>query len=782
MYNMKIINIDVVDKINIKNIEDTDSKSIKFLDSVLSIPADNYNNILLNFDFISPDATKDGLHLFAIFSADFLDKPIEVEITELDVDGKYYKTACFIPFETLDKTGYISLGIYGYILNNDGSLNKRVSLTPIIYSVNTGSYREDAEEGIIPTPTVFEVYFDKVANMANVYASKNELNRVTTSLQNNIDIEANTRENSDSNLQSQINSLASGSPLVASSISEMTDTSRVYVNTSDGNWYYYNGTSWVNGGVYQSKELADLSITGYKIKNNTIGYDKLNLVHENPVYIKEPLKFKKSTMHLYVPDLFVNINGTWKTIKATDFPNDYPTGEFRFWIDDLTTIYCDTQAIANNQNPFIKKTKAETIKQVGDRYRIIAVVRDNHVLSDYTVKYLEDEDIIDIRNQIADMEKKFDVNKCKLMIPDKLFVIDDITFPLYKNSMVSDLDESKKVLMTFKSEKGYHDAYYEYIEPKLTVDASKIGTDCFIGVIPNKLTWETGVYGKNVTIVSKSLSNVTNKNPKLLFFGDSLTVKGTPSKTKDYLTDFGINATMLGTVKDDYATACEGRGNRTLAQYIGYRSLETTDDTTPTPVYPFLKVATNEDKTNHPDWCFTRTGSIHEQNYNEATDKNQTFYIFDFAYYLSSKGYSNPDVVIISMSTNDFWKYEPEDATNICKLAYDIMINQILTACPNCKIGIIPNTSYGNTRGNKDVVANWNTTAQDYIREMNKSNVDVIGAWASQSTDMAFVFAKVNKVGTGNIYNYQQQDNIHPSVWGIKETSKIIASYIVNQL
>jgi hypothetical protein len=35
-------------------------------------------------------------------------------------------------------------------------------------------------------------------------------------------------------IQKQVNSLANGSPLTASSVSEMTDTSRVYVNTSNG--------------------------------------------------------------------------------------------------------------------------------------------------------------------------------------------------------------------------------------------------------------------------------------------------------------------------------------------------------------------------------------------------------------------------------------------------------------------------------------------------------------------------------------------------------------------
>ena len=57
------------------------------------------------------------------------------------------------------------------------------------------------------------------------------------------------------NLQSQINGLASGSPLAASSVAGMTDTTRVYVNTTDGNWYYYNGSAWIIGGVYQSTSL-----------------------------------------------------------------------------------------------------------------------------------------------------------------------------------------------------------------------------------------------------------------------------------------------------------------------------------------------------------------------------------------------------------------------------------------------------------------------------------------------------------------------------------------------
>ena len=58
-------------------------------------------------------------------------------------------------------------------------------------------------------------------------------------------------------------------------VSGMTDTTRVYVNTTDGKWYYYNGTSWVPGGVYQTTGIADNSIISSMLKNNIVTYSKI---------------------------------------------------------------------------------------------------------------------------------------------------------------------------------------------------------------------------------------------------------------------------------------------------------------------------------------------------------------------------------------------------------------------------------------------------------------------------------------------------------------------------
>jgi len=85
---------------------------------------------------------------------------------------------------------------------------------------------------------------------------------------------------------------AVGAPLVASTAAGMTDTDRVYVYTgseagyTSGNWYYYNGSSWTSGGVYNSTAFntdttlstpgaaADAKATGDALdtKANTDGY------------------------------------------------------------------------------------------------------------------------------------------------------------------------------------------------------------------------------------------------------------------------------------------------------------------------------------------------------------------------------------------------------------------------------------------------------------------------------------------------------------------------------
>lgn len=60
-----------------------------------------------------------------------------------------------------------------------------------------------------------------------------------------------------SEIDTKVDRATSGAPLAASSVAGMTDTTKIYVNTTDGKWYYYDGDSWEIGGVYQSSVVSN---------------------------------------------------------------------------------------------------------------------------------------------------------------------------------------------------------------------------------------------------------------------------------------------------------------------------------------------------------------------------------------------------------------------------------------------------------------------------------------------------------------------------------------------
>jgi hypothetical protein len=72
-------------------------------------------------------------------------------------------------------------------------------------------------------------------------------------------------------VDSVTSALASGSPkgtyatLSALQTAFPTGNSNIYVVTADGKWYYWNGSAWTAGGVYQATSIADGSVTINKL-------------------------------------------------------------------------------------------------------------------------------------------------------------------------------------------------------------------------------------------------------------------------------------------------------------------------------------------------------------------------------------------------------------------------------------------------------------------------------------------------------------------------------------
>ena len=80
--------------------------------------------------------------------------------------------------------------------------------------------------------------------------SATNLNRIEKGIDDSVN-GVNANSHSIVELQTRISQMSGGVPPTASSTSGMNpEVSPIYVNTTDGNWYYYNGSAWTSGGTY----------------------------------------------------------------------------------------------------------------------------------------------------------------------------------------------------------------------------------------------------------------------------------------------------------------------------------------------------------------------------------------------------------------------------------------------------------------------------------------------------------------------------------------------------
>lgn len=103
------------------------------------------------------------------------------------------------------------------------------------------------------------------------------------------------------NLSNEINARTNGSPTPVSSVGDMTDTSRAYLNVTDGNWYYYDGSKWTIGGPYQlpqsGETVTDLEsrimlLEGKRVIQTTIVGDVITETYDDNSYKVTTIDFK----------------------------------------------------------------------------------------------------------------------------------------------------------------------------------------------------------------------------------------------------------------------------------------------------------------------------------------------------------------------------------------------------------------------------------------------------------------------------------------------------------
>ena len=630
--------------------------------------------------------------------------------------------------------------------------------------------------------------------------------------------------------------ISNGSPLFASNTTKMSDITKNYVNTTDGYLYIYSGGSWVKTTVkYQSTGIEEKSITNRELSNdvkispNSLIYLEKNLVDIN--YLNNPLSFiswYNSASTTIIEDKTNKINGFkslniqsnstethWNMLKEIPYNKQ----------GKLTFSYLRKASILNGQNANAVDSNdkwyggdVEVIENYSNGWDLVKYeinittnissikfyIGNYNGINNYNVAFfsLSEGNYVDILpkctmdNLSNDLKLKIneigknniDVMNYDMLLPSKLFMINEEPLRLYKKNIVVSSNDIRKLELSVSS---YTDddfwysskqPYVEYINDKLELKSDNIMANKIkFNLVGNDL--KTRLF-KEIEVVNRSKSEVSNKSIIVNMIGDSTTHNGLNYAIKKLLESYFKTVKCIGT-KLVNGVNCEARGGWLYQQYIGYRTTYSDNDQ-PIKVsdFPnFLKLATDEDKRNKGDWCFTRTGSDREKTYNEIVaekgNKSQNFYIFDYAHNLETNNYEPPTFVTLGMGINDYWKY-PNNATELCEKALKIIINQIHEASPTTKFILQPFP----TKGSNDVKVEWFKKClelETYFRDTVGVDIELVAEHISQNKDLFFptTITELNeKVANKELIS----DEIHTNYAGYSEGARPIVYCMINKI
>ncbi len=384
----------------------------------------------------------------------------------------------------------------------------------------------------------------------------------------------------------------------------------------------------------------------------------------------------------------------------------------------------------------------------------------------------------------------FDELKDRMILPDDMYFLTEKPLPIYKSSILARDNFNDKIKLALITDNADGDIDINYIYDDFLLDSSKLAN---IFKINQTQSNNRGYnYYKNINKHAVSKSTLNGKAFKMLNIGDSLTANDVAVMLKDKLVTLGVTVTMTGTISTATALNSEGRGSWTFNHFVGKSSKfgstyvsRVTDGVSSTTnnENPFLKLATEEDKTNNPDWCFRHSpspGVDVELSYSEDTDKTGDFYIFDFAWYISSRGLETPDIVTIALGTNDSLVQE-------MRFGLDLMIKQIKSAVPTVKIGVIPQPARGtNTTGYNAWVnsrAEWVENAITDINTLKATYNDlyIIPAWCHMNRDFNFDYTgNINLSSVSTVQKAPRVENIHFNRWGKLQYINAVTAFLAN--
>lgn len=491
------------------------------------------------------------------------------------------------------------------------------------------------------------------------------------------------------------------------------------------NKYYIEGVESTWSGVYGS-EFIDIQ-GNRRIATNL--YSFVEYWDENKNYISENANVSTHYENIAIYDIPTNC-------KYVSFSYDSNMQEDRSRLLFFLT---------NDDNNKIMNYISE------HQYIIPVVFYDDNLIIPKYEKMLSNEKYLEYRNKID----------C-ISIPNSIRVCDSLK--CFKDS----ISNTHIDIINMKYNLGTP-SYLSVTDNIENIDFKDIpdGSNALITVNINGIS----KFGKYVSIKNKNISTVSAK--KIMLIGDSITNRGLANSIDNAIyIKYGVNFSFIGTMTNEYNKKGEGREGWKYTNFIG-KDLYSINGTYISP------------QTEKSDGSLDKNPFLRLANSNDDTSKVFTIgtqeYTFDFGNYLSVQELESPDVVIISLSTNDILSGNNNFISD-CLLSLKIMYESIRSSLPNAYIGVVPTYGFAMTPdGNvyEEKALTFTNECIEYIETVNDDKLELIPLYMFINRLDSFPYELGdNASNSNNMKNMTITDSVHN--WSASNSGYVLAQWIVN--
>lgn len=494
---------------------------------------------------------------------------------------------------------------------------------------------------------------------------------------------------------------------------------------------------FVNTGIYYSKPYINApyytETVDFIDTITVISKDKINVINDGRYVVEIP------------NETYVCVNQTELGIKNTECTYDGRDGLY-YLVFDL-----DTQIMSCVHNTqAVDTTKRNIVVATFWLYKDEIVVSGN-LQSTVNGKTPYQDDLANAEYNIQQLQGVItsDLSNDTILVGDAIYMIAEEELPVYESSMLAKNSEGVKPAIAYNKKNNVMAPRVEFFEGNVLLNddnGDKISLMAYD-------KYDTHTYlSKEVAIKKVSSSYKSGNDIKILCIGDDLIKDNTALYLKDKLASFGTRPELLGTMIND-GVYNEGRNGWFYSTFVGAsgRGIEegkitpqASKGVSTALLNPFIRVANADDKANNPNNCYRATGAYIEKNYYNDTDKNGSFYIFDFAKYLEVQGITEPDVVVVAIKP-ELVNVFTEDIVSTNLIYMKQLVNGIKEALPNSYIALIPQYSTCTVYDKSwETSSKFVTETIKFVNGLNDEKVKVLSAWLHMNREFGTEFVVDN--------------------------------------